>query len=1022
MTTLILRVAGDLYLTGPQFTVTVDGQMVTGVFTTSASHSAGQYDDVEVLGNFPAVPSSVAINFINDAYGGWGLDRNLYVKSLSLGGMTVAGDQGTNTAGPNQNGEADLWSAGSLTFNTASLFPVTTTPPLITLTQSSATAVPDTLVIRVSEDAYNGNAQFIVSVDGVQVGGVQTATASHAAGQHQDITLSGDFGPSPKEVDVTFLNDAYGGFGLDRNLYVSEISLNGRSVSGGAATGVAVSHDEADMFSNSTAAFQISRAPALVTTPLTTTQSSTAASLASPATDTLIVRVSEDAYLVDAQFKVTVDGVQIGGVLNATASHAKGRSQDIELTGNFGKGPKEVDISFLNDAYGGFGLDRNLYIQSLTINGITLPGSAATGVAVSGTEASLLGNSTAAFLIPASTTAAPVTTAPTIPVTTTSTTPTNATSGTLVVRVSEDAYQGDAQFKVAVDGVQIGGVLTATAPHGAGQYQDVTLTGNFGASPQEVDVTFLNDAYGGWGLDRNLYVHSISIDGISVSGSASSGVGIDPTGSAMLLANSTAAFHVPAAVTTVMAQPVPLTVTATTTKPTSSTNAVPVSNTLQIRVAEDAYNGDAQFIVSVDGHQLGGILTATASHSAGKFQDIEITGLTGTPSTVAVTYINDANGGWNLDRNLYVESITLNGHVVLGSQASNSGGPSLNFEADLYSNGTATFDVSHLPSTAVTSMGSGSLSLLGVNLPGAEFGGARPGVYGTDYIYPSHSEIDYYASKGLNIIRLPFLWERLQNSEHAPLNSVELARIDDVVDYAAQRGLKVILDTHNYGTYYNSAIGTAATPDSAFADFWGKVAAHFASDRNVLFGLMNEPNQQTATSWLASVNTAISAIREAGATQEILVPGTHWDSAFTWTNTDNASVFGTGVLDPLHNFAFEVHQYLDSNGSGNSAGVDSTSIGVERLAAITSWAEATGVKLFLGEFGVTPDAASLTALDNMLSFMGAHSNVWQGGTYWAGETPWGTSNIYGIAPTVVGTSVVDPPQLTILTHYVTHTG
>ena len=35
--------------------------------------------------------------------------------------------------------------------------------------------------------------------------------------------------------------------------------------------------------------------------------------------------------------------------------------------------------------------------------------------------------------------------------------------------------------------------------------------------------------------------------------------------------------------------------------------------------------------------------------------------------------------------------------------------------------------------------------------------------------------------------------------------------------------------------------------------------------------------------------------------------------------TDNAEVIGTGVQDPKNNFAFEVHQYLDQNGSGTSS-------------------------------------------------------------------------------------------------------
>ena len=46
--------------------------------------------------------------------------------------------------------------------------------------------------------------------------------------------------------------------------------------------------------------------------------------------------------------------------------------------------------------------------------------------------------------------------------------------------------------------------------------------------------------------------------------------------------------------------------------------------------------------------------------------------------------------------------------------------------------------------------------LLGVNLAGAEFGSNVLGVFGTDYTYPTHTEIDYYAAKGMSVVRLPF--------------------------------------------------------------------------------------------------------------------------------------------------------------------------------------------------------------------------------------------------------------------------
>jgi Ca2+-binding RTX toxin-like protein len=306
----------------------------------------------------------------------------------------------------------------------------------------------------------------------------------------------------------------------------------------------------------------------------------------------------------------------------------------------------------------------------------------------------------------------------------------------------------------------------------------------------------------------------------------------------------------------------------------------------------------------------------------------------------------------------------------------------------------------------------GSL-LLGVNLAGAEFGSNVPGVFGTDYTYPTHTEIDYYAAKGMGVIRLPFLWERVQRSEFAGLDSTELGRLDDVVNYATGKGLKIEIEPHDYGYGFGALIGSAQTPNSAFADLWGKLAAHFQSNSGVIFGLMNEPHDQSASAWLGSANTAIAAIRGAGAmSQEILVPGSYWDGAWTWVSSDNDTVVGAGVQDPAHNFAFEVHQYLDADGSGTHAGAVSATIGVDRLTAITQWAEATGNHLFLGEVGVTTDQTSLTAFDGMLTYMQQHTGAWQGVTYWAGG-PWWGNYMFSIEPQ----NGVDKPQMTVLVQH-----
>ena len=92
----------------------------------------------------------------------------------------------------------------------------------------SAGTGPDRLVLWISQDHYLGDAQYTVTVDGVQVGGIFTASALHVAGGHDTLTLRGDWGPGPHQVEVTLLNDLWHGTPeTDRNLYVPRAEYNG---------------------------------------------------------------------------------------------------------------------------------------------------------------------------------------------------------------------------------------------------------------------------------------------------------------------------------------------------------------------------------------------------------------------------------------------------------------------------------------------------------------------------------------------------------------------------------------------------------------------------------------------------------------------------------------------------------------------------------------------------------------------------------------------------------------------------
>lgn len=238
--------------------------------------------------------------------------------------------------------------------------PVTPAPAPVTTPPNGPTSPgggADKLVLGISEDAYKGDAQYTVSVDGQQVGGTRTAHASHAAGQTDTVSVAGNWGSGQHVVGVQFLNDLYNGTpSTDRNLYVSNATYDGTAVAG-------ATHAS---YRANTFQFGVNGA-----TSLNESDGS--------GPDKLALKISEDAYLGDAEYTVSVDGKQIGDTHTAFASHAAGKSDVLMLQGNWAPGAHDLSVNFLNDAYAGTSsTDRNLYVNGLSLNGSNVPGGSAT--------------------------------------------------------------------------------------------------------------------------------------------------------------------------------------------------------------------------------------------------------------------------------------------------------------------------------------------------------------------------------------------------------------------------------------------------------------------------------------------------------------------------------------------------------------------------------------------------------------------------------------------------------------------
>ncbi len=318
----------------------------------------------------------------------------------------------------------------------------------------------DTLVLDVAEDAYAGDAQFSVTIDGRTYGGVFTAQANHAFGQTQPFTIRGAFGQAKHQVSVNYLND-YSDAGGDRNLYVTGASLDGQPLNdavlneyGGGAQG-----------------FGFQGKPVLPVAIGT-------------GPDVLLFNISNTPYTANGRFTIAVDGVAQGTTQVVSALHNYGQTQAFAVYGTFGTTLHTVTLGFITGAAAtATTVPVQLYVDALSYDGLAVPNAV--------TSFTKLGKY--AIQTPAH------------------------QPDTLVVGLTEDAWQGDANAQISIDG-QVLAQVPVTVGNVYGTPQIFSYNGAWGGPnvAHVVQITYLNDAYAGPGADRNLHVQSITMDGTSI--------------------------------------------------------------------------------------------------------------------------------------------------------------------------------------------------------------------------------------------------------------------------------------------------------------------------------------------------------------------------------------------------------------------------------------------------------------------------------------------------------------------------
>lgn len=305
-----------------------------------------------------------------------------------------------------------------------------------------------------------------------------------------------------------------------------------------------------------------------------------------------------------------------------------------------------------------------------------------------------------------------------------------------------------------------------------------------------------------------------------------------------------------------------------------------------------------------------------------------------------------------------------------------------------------------------------SIGQIGVSLAGAEFGDQRKwfsnknsGKFNVDYIFPGDETIRFFANHDVDFFRLPILWERVQPQLSQPLDPFYLNKIIKFCDQSHRRGIKVIIDLHNYGryrlhegdqsrTFVIDQVVENKTPVSRadFADVWKRLAQELTNHPAVIgYGLMNEPHTMGNSNWKAISQNAVSAIRSVDKETHILIAGEHWSSAEKFTSSNGSRAW---IDDPSKRIIYEAHLYFDHDSSGRYQRSFESELkkdrrmlerAQDRLQPFLKWCKETNSHGIIGEVGCPANANWKPLLEHTINSC-LKENIpvcyWAAGPWW----------------------------------------
>ena len=217
---------------------------------------------------------------------------------------------------------------------------------------------------------------------------------------------------------------------------------------------------------------------------------------------------------------------------------------------------------------------------------------------------------------------------------------------------------------------------------------------------------------------------------------------------------------------------------------------------------------------------------------------------------------------------------------------------------------------------------------------------------------------DLVREAGFDFVRLPVRWSTHADQESPyTIDPAFFARVDEVVDWALEQDLAIIVDFH----HYEEIMGDPWSHKDRYLGIWKQVAEHYKEyPSNVLFELLNEPNDQlNASLWNQYLMEALAVVRRTNPTRDVVIGPASWN-AYDWLSTldipeDEHLIVTFHYYLPFQ-FTHQGAEWVQESDPWLGTSWDATEAEKAEITnhfdSVAEWAKRqNNVRILLGEFG-----------------------------------------------------------------------